>query len=340
VSAAPAAGPSFFVGADEDALLWGNSQQTATVARTLGLRSIRITLQWKPGQAQVPAAYQTALKRLVLDSYGIRVVVSVYGLAADTPHTPEARSQFCSFAADLLRSYPTINDVVVWTEPNSATFWRPQSGAPEAYEALLAQCWDLLHAVSSRVNVIAASAPHQNPAAWFAGVGAAFRASGRTQRIFDTVGHNAYPEHSAESPRARHTGTSIDQGDYDRLISVLQKAFGGTAQPTPGLGGVTVWYMETGFQTRVTRGRHLYSGVETDRRAVSEEKQAALLADAVRLAYCQPYVGAFFNFELRDETSLAGWQSGVIRADWTPKPSFFAYRDAIIDVLQKRIACS
>ena len=334
------AGPNLVVGVDDDQAKWIAKPMTLLpVYRDLGVQAVRVTIQWAPGKSSLSRTDRVMLDRMGIASWGLRLVAVVDGPADSPPLDAEARAQYCNFTASILRRYPIINDVVVWTEPNSATFWRPQPGAPAAYEALLAQCWDLLHAVSSRVNVIAASAPHQNPAAWFAGVGAAYRSSGRTQPIFDTVGHNAYPEHSGESPRARHTGTSIDQGDYDRLIAVLQNAFGGTGQPTPGLRGVTIWYMETGFQTRVTRGRHLYSGVETDRQAVSEEKQAELLADAVRLAYCQPYVGAFFNFELRDETSLAGWQSGVIRADWTPKPSFFAYRDAIIDVLQKRVAC-
>ena len=60
-AATPAATRSFFVGAEEDAFLWGNSQQTASVARTLGLKSVRVTLQWKPGQTQVPASFQLAL---------------------------------------------------------------------------------------------------------------------------------------------------------------------------------------------------------------------------------------------------------------------------------------
>ena len=53
-----AAAPAFFVGTDENALFSGNSQQVASVARTLGLRSVRITLTWQPGQTQVPAAAQ------------------------------------------------------------------------------------------------------------------------------------------------------------------------------------------------------------------------------------------------------------------------------------------
>ena len=41
----PAATTPFFVGADEDALVWGNSQLNASIARTLGLKAVRITLE-------------------------------------------------------------------------------------------------------------------------------------------------------------------------------------------------------------------------------------------------------------------------------------------------------
>ena len=48
------------------------------------------------------------------------------------------------------------------------------------------------------------------------------------------------------------------------------------------------------------------------------------LADAIKIAYCQPLVGAYFNFHLVDEKDLAGWQSGVYWADGTPKPAYQA----------------
>jgi hypothetical protein len=341
VVASPAtAGRNLIVGVDDDQARWiSKPMSLLPIYRDLGVEAVRVTMQWHPGEFTLSPTDRTMLDRSGIASWGMRLVLAVDGPASQPPADAAGRAQYCSYVGSILRRYPTVNDFVIWTEPNSATFWRPQLGAPQAYEALLAQCWDTLHRLRPTVNVIAASAPHQNPAGWYGALGAAYRASGRGQPIFDTVGHNAYPETSVESPSARHTGSSIDQGDYDRLIAVLQQAFGGTGQPVPGVHGVTIWYMEDGFQTRVTRGRNLYTGSETDRSATSEAKQAQQLTDAVRLAYCQPYVGAFFNFELRDETSLAGWQSGLLRADWSAKPSFYSYRDSIIDVLRHRILC-
>jgi hypothetical protein len=205
---------------------------------------------------------------------------------------------------------------------------KPRAGAAAAYEALLATCWDALHAAQPAANVIATSAPHARPGDWYAALGKAYRASGRTQPSFDTVGHNAYPDTSAEPPDARHRH-AIDEGDLDRLVRALRKAFG-VVPP--------IWYLEDGFQSSGLPP--LYSGVETDRRPVSEDLQAAQLAAAVRLAYCQPGVTGFFNFELRDDASLAGWQSGLLRPDWSPKPAFAAYRQAIAAARAGELDCT
>jgi hypothetical protein len=327
------AGPGLLVGVDDDSLKWyTQTRALVSIYRDLGLGAVRVTLAWQPGEWTASRSDRQSLNRVNAAAWGTRVVLAVAGPADAPPLDDASRTTYCSYVANVLRAYPAFDDVVIWTEPNYARFWQPQVGAPPAYEALLARCWDTLHAVRPHVNVIAASAPHEDPAAWFDGLGSALRASGRTQPIFDTVGHNAYPASSAESPSARHKRGQIDEGDYDRLVRALRKAFAGTAQPLPGNGGVTIWYMEDGFQTKVDSARRVYSGLETDAHAVDEAQQATELAAAVREAACQPLVGAFFNFELRDETSLGGWQSGVLRADWTTKPSYSAFRAAIADV--------
>ena len=64
------------------------------------------------------------------------------------------------------------------------------------------------------------------------------------------------------------------------------------------------------------------------------------MTDAIRLAYCQPAVGGFFNFLLADETNLHGWQSGVLFADWTPKPSYQAFKRVIAEVNAQRVDCA
>jgi hypothetical protein len=68
--------------------------------------------------------------------------------------------------------------------------------------------------------------------------------------------------------------------------------------------------------------------------------QASQLTDAIRVAYCQPAVGGFFNFLLADESNLHGWQSGVLFADWAPKPSYRAFKNVIAEVNARRVDCA
>jgi hypothetical protein len=50
-------------------------------------------------------------------------------------------------------------------------------------------------------------------------------------------------------------------------------------------------------------------------------------------------VGGFFNFELRDDADLAGWQSGLLRPDWSAKPAFLAYLQAVAAVHAGTMSC-
>jgi hypothetical protein len=195
------------------------------------------------------------------------------------------------------------------------------------------------------VNVISSTAPHQDPAAFVAALGAAYRDSGRMRPLVDTFGHNVYPETSAEAPSARHDNGSIDEGDYDRLVDVLGRAFDGTAQPLPGDGRTSIWYLEDGFQTAVPPEQvACYRGEENERRLVAADSasapsQADQLRDALELAYCQPHVGAFFNFLLIDESRLGGWQSGLLWSNGVPKPSYAPFKQAVADVHAGRVDC-
>lgn len=362
---------AFFVGVDEDAPKWGRSHSVANVARSLGLKAIRLTVPWQPGESRLSRSDRRVLDNAVSSLRKLRIVVAIYGDRDAAPQDAQARAEFCDFATDVVRRYRSIRDVVIWNEPNSGSFWRPQftgdgtSVAPAAYEALLATCWSKLHAAARGVNVIAASAPRGRvananpnpshaPGAWYKGLGAAYRASKRSKPIFDTIGHNPYPNFTSERPWTRHTaGQSIAQGDHDKLVAALRQAFRNTGQPLPGRGRVTIWYMEQGFQTRPDPGKEgHYSGAENDRfvlpawsaRAGSREglapDQATQIVDSIRLAYCQRNVGAYFNFMLADEHDLAGWQSGVLWADWTPKPSYSAFASVIREVETGAVDCA
>jgi hypothetical protein len=369
------AAPGLLVGVADDTLKWTDrptAQRALGYTRDLGIHAVRVTVPWQPGETHLGVVDRQPIDRMILATWGggLRVVLSVYGNA---PQTDVARNDYCQFVSSLLHRYPGVSDVVIWNEPNSGRFWRPQfaaggtSLAPAAYEALLARCWDVLHAARPGVNVIAASSPRGNdnpsasnashsPVDFYLKLGQAYRESGRRQPIFDTVGHNPYPVTNAERPWVRHTtSTTIAEGDYEKLMAVLQEAFGGTGQPIPGQKHVSIWYMEQGFQTTIDPAKApLYRGTETDRQVLPPfftraaaavtggpaPDQATQLTDALQLAYCQPGVAAFFNFELADEQNLSGWQSGLLWTDMTPKPSYGPFRDVVRRVAAGDVDCT
>ena len=330
------AGTDLVIGVHDDSIKWTERPEPILGSmQALGLGGIRVTLEWRPGKRHLTSQNHDALRRAVTaQRHGVRVVLGVYGRAADAPGEPEAREDYCRFVRNVLLRYGEIRDVVIWNEANSDTFWQPREGAPEAYAALLARCWDVLHASIPGVNVLTTTASSHDPTAFIRGVAAAYRASGRQLPLFDAAGHNPYPLYPGEAPTARHD-VYVGQGDYDRLVAAFDGAFAGTKQPQ-----TSIWYLENGFQTTTAGKRRVhYSGRESVANTLEPAEQAVQLAAALRLAHCQPRVGAFFNFLLVDETLLAGWQSGLMWADGRRKPAFAAYRAAIAEVRAGLVDC-
>jgi hypothetical protein len=376
-----AASPHLLVGVTEDGLKF-EPDVTRRDATAVGLGAVRITLAWRPGLTGPSAEQRAELHRATGGAGPLRIVLSVFGeRAANAPQTAAARDEYCDFLRRIVARYPRIGDIVVWNEPNKSFFWQPQfaangaSAAPRAYEALLARCWDVLHAERADVNVLgpstaprgndragAASNVSHSPMRFLQELGEAYRASGRERPILDTVAHHVHGVSPAERPWRPHAGTTITEGDYERLVATLHRAFSGTAQPVPGrcVGGrcVPIWYLEAGFQTTPDRAKaRFYTGQEVGGAGVPDAAgpvdlsplpaatsdapdQASQLVAAIRVAYCQPYVEGFFNFLLWDEHRLEGWQSGLYWADRTPKDSAAGFRAAIEDARAGRISCS
>jgi hypothetical protein len=342
------------VGLTDDTAKWMARQDGVVgVHRDLRLMAVRVTVPWRPGHVRPTKRQQVYLHRISrMIQLNDRIVLSVYNFARFAPTTPEAQSRYCGFLRHVVRRIPLLHDVQIWNEANSPVYW-PASAGPEGYEALLARCWDVLHRVPTLVNVISSTAPRHDPARFIAGVGAAYRASDRTRPLADTFGHNPYPQNSAEAPSATHKGTDfIGEGDYQTLMDALRAAFDGTAQPTPGVRGVSIWYLETGFQTVPQADkRRFYRGRENDAKALpalatkaasgqAVVDQASQLRDAMLLAFCQPAVTGFFNFELLDEDRLGGWQSGLLWRDGTRKPSYDTFKETLDQVRRKDVDCS
>ena len=328
------------VGVTDDTAKWLTRQEGIVgVHKDLRLMAVRLTLPWRPGQTRptkLQGIYLHRISRLV--QLNERIVLAVYNDARFAPTSAPSRKEYCSFLDGIAKRIPAIRDVEIWNEANSPAYWPASSGAA-GYASLLARCYDVLHRRSPAMNVISSTASRHDPAGFIFELGDAYRARGRTRPLFDTFGHNPYPEHSAEPVWTLHSDSDvIGEGDYETLMNVLETSFG-TRQ-------INIWYVEDGFQTVPPREkRRYYRGRENDRHAlpaVAREgvDQATQLRDAIRLAYCQPAVTAFFNFGLLDEDRLGGWQSGLLWRDGTRKPSYDVFKALIAEARRRDTDCS
>ena len=335
--------------------------------RDLGLGAVRMLFHWRPGQSTLGPVQTAILAGVVGAAPDLRVLVTTRAQASsDAPSSASERSAYCSFLGDIAARFPEIKDFGIWLEPNKQRFWAPQfdasgaSVAPRSYVKLLSHCWDVLHGIRADVNVIGPSTASKGndrpnarsnishaPGTFIRLMGDAYRTSGRTAPILDTIGHHPYGEHSAERPWVEHRRSStIGMGDWAELMQALHDAFAGTGQPMPGSGTVRIWYVENGYQTVPSKAKAgLYTGAENDPHDLDPHvspapDQTTQLNDAVRLAYCQSYVTALFDFLLYDEAPLSRWQSGLFWTDRTPKGSAAAYADQARAANARKIPCS
>ena len=323
----------------------------ADLARLAGFRAIRITARWTPRRVD-PTERELGPLRNAVDAAALRgltVILSVYNPGSrTTPRTAEQRSQFSSFAANLVRRLPEVSHVIVGNEPNLNGFWMPQfnrdgsNAAAPAYTALLAETYDAVKAVRPETAVIGGTisarggdnprAPRhtQSPTAFIPAMGAAYRASKRKTPIMDAFALHPYLTSSRRPPTVKHPRTTtVSIGDYPKLVRLLGRAFDGTAQRGSKL---PIYYAEFGVQTRIPRRkRRLYvnARARVARDAVSERTQAAYYRRALAAARCQPTVAGFLIFHVSDERDLKRWQSGLYYADDTPKSSLRMVRNGI-----------
>jgi hypothetical protein len=343
------AAPRLRLGFDDDTLKWmTRPNRVITIDQQLGATFTRITIPWHQGEVRPRPVVRTYMGRAAQAlAMHQKIVIAVYNQAAQAPTDAVARDEYCTYVGRLLRRVPNLAAIVIWNEANSPRYWPATSGAP-GYEALLARCWDVLHAIKSNVNVIDSTASHYDPVRFIRELGAAYRASGRQRPIVDTFGHNPYPESASEDPWVTHTSLPvIGEGDYTKLMAALTDAFQSTPQRVPSATWTRLWYLEDGFQTAVPWTlQPFYSGHENDRNALpalalqDAKSQSQQLVAAISLAYCQPAVGAFFNFELYDEHRLGGWQSGVFYANGERKASFAAFKQVAALSASSAIDCS
>lgn len=356
---------SFVVGSVDDALAQqdpGFAQSQVDLSRDAGFDAAIVSATWSPGQRAPDASTLAVLHNVARATARAHMQLWImiwHGLARSTPKDASERADAAAYAAALVRALPAAKAVIVGNEPNLSTFWRPQfesdgsDAAATAYEDLLARSYDAVKTARPGVLVVGGalsprgadrpdgSRPTHSPTRFILDLGAAYRASGRTEPLMDAFATHPYMQASRIPPTAAHPdNTSITIADYPKLVRLLDGAFQGTPQEAAHL---PIYYTEFGVQTPVPSSKQqFYSDLGSPTRSdtVSFETQAAYYRRALELAYCQPNVRGLFVFHTFDESSLYGWQSGLYFADRTPKASLPAFKQAVSDLRNGRFpAC-
>jgi hypothetical protein len=264
----------------------------------------------------------------------VRVVLAVYPATA----RDHDAGQLCAFAQSLAARYPAVKDFVIGNEPSKADFWSPVD--PAAYTQLLARCYDVLHPLGVTVSGGTVSARKvgsgMSPVEFLAGMGKAYRALGRSAPVMDKLSFHPYPNPDtiAKGVEAGYEWPNAGLPELDRIKQAVQDAFAGTGQPTFA-GSLRLALDEVGWQAAILpQFASLYSGSE-NAATVDEPTQAANDAALVARVACDPLVSDLLLFHLVDEQGLAsgamsgGWQSGLLRADLSRRPSFDSTKAAI-----------
>ena len=124
---------------------------------------------------------------------------------------------------------------------------------------------------------------------------------------FDVYDHHPYYGSPNQAPATKIRGTSsIRLGNLGLLTTLLTRLY----------GHKKLWITEYGYQTR-----------PPDRTfGVAWKTQARYLAQAYSIARKNPRIQMMIWFLVKDESHLAGWQSGFFTSAGKRKPAYFTFR--------------
>lgn len=343
---AAAAGPiTFGVADDTGKYADDGGKWFDTMLKEANMSEERWTLSWSPARPttidELPFLVRAAPQA---QADGIKVELALYGRPASATD-PVA---FCNWAALVATTVSRwgIHDYIVWNEENTALYWSPQNAStPAKYEALLANCYDTIHAADPLANVIGfglsprkGTASQSAPIPFIRAVGAAYRKSGRMAPIMDMISVHPYPNpnNPTDGPDVGYANPDFfGIPNLDRVKQAVYDAFNGTGQPTT-VDGLQLVIDEVGWQTDTQKYTQYFHNENVA--TVSEAQQTQYVKEATEKYFaCDPTIATVNWFNLVDETSRdgrdqsgnaygGGWQAGLLTAGGqgvsTPKQAF------------------
>jgi hypothetical protein len=351
------AGRPFQVGITDDTTVFSNPTKAFETMKALRVQVVRVTLWWggsnavatrRPKDPTNPAdpAYDWSRYDPIVElakKNKIQVLFSImwtprWANGGKLPKVaPKNVNDLRNFAIAAAKRYsgtfkpagsdtplPPVREWLVWNEPNNPVFLYPQYRkvgrnrytplAAYNYARMCNAVYGGIHSLGLSGEKVACGAtdPRGNnqPASYRPAISplAFLRAVKHYGlRTFDAWAHHPYAGSPSESPtKPPRAKTSVTLGNIGDLISELTRLYG--KKP--------VWITEYGYQTS-----------PPDRFfGVSWKKQAQYLAQAFSIAQKNPRIQMMVWFLIKDERSLAGWQSGFYTASGKRKPSYTAFQ--------------
>ncbi|MCW2963326.1 MAG: hypothetical protein JWO17_578 [Actinomycetia bacterium] len=346
---------------DEAQTLYGPVDTTFSIFKQLHVQEVRLNLYWggrygvaktRPAAATNPAdpAYDwTLYDRTVFlaAASGVHVLFSVFGTptwanGGRGPNSaPTQATDLRNFANAAARRYsgvyrgpdgrtiPAVKDWLAWNEPNNPIFLAPQfkktakgwtmQGAVD-YAKICNSIYDGVHATLAPAERVACGATsprgNNNPNSSRPSVSPlAFLRACKTAglKTFDAWAHHPYYGGPSEGPATKPPvtakgtpATAVTLGNIGDLIKEVTRLY----------GNKRIWITEYGYQTNPP----------DQIVGVSWAKQATYLTQAFAIARKNPRIDMMLWFLLKDEPTLAGWQSGLITFSGVKKPAFLAFQ--------------
>ncbi|HKH31691.1 MAG TPA: hypothetical protein VKA45_11600 [Gaiellaceae bacterium] len=331
----------------------------------VGLRENRIAVKWD-SNAPTAVPNEAGIERALAEAgpRGVNVVLSLYPLRPRAlTDAPAAPAQFAAWTAIVARRFPSVRDFIVGNEPNVNNFWQPQYG-PKAkaiscatYAGVLAASFDALKRVNPAIDVIgvglsprgndnpgARSNPSVSPVRCIRDMGAAYKASKRTRPLMDELSFHPFPNLSTDPLGRGYQWPNAGLANLDRIKQAVWDAFYATGQPVfpessfgrfgslsaiAAADSLRFRLNEVGWQVEIVpSARGAYFGRENVA-TTDETSQAEIYSQAIPFIACDPAVRSLLFFHLIDDPNLDRWQSGMIRADGTKRPSYESVKAAI-----------
>lgn len=317
------------IGVAEGADLYFASQadvdRTLDALQSLGVQNVRIAIFWAGVEGTEGEYDWTSVDRMV-DAAEARGM-GILGTINHTPSwagTPELTghpdpAKFGEFVGAVAERYKgRVSTYEIWNEPTTTIFWDPND--PVAYTELLKAGYTAIKAVDESAIVVAGSVVAGPDRA----DGLAMSPVSFVEAMYD-AGAQGYFDALSYHPYLFNTPFSEGQDKpyFDYPIEQLHAIRELMAQH--GDGDLKVWITEYGQPTTTL----------ADGTVITEEQQAAFIADLIRTWQDIDGAGPVFIYNARDTetgSSNPDFNLGLYYSDWTPKASAGVLADLIAEL--------